>query len=153
MSTYYYSYVKMATTILWVDENAESTTSFGNQLLQYFQVQIFTSSSPCLAYIESHSMQRIFLIVSGSLARTLVPQVYDNEHLKQIFVFCGSIKAHVDWAVDYTEKLLMYEHPDDLLERLWREMEQDFRQQAADCIQQANVLKERADRYKQSGCG
>lgn len=143
----------MAATILWVDENAVSTPSFRNQLVQYCPVQIFTNASPCFAYIESHSTQRLFLIASGSIARTLVPQVYNYDHLKQIFIFCGSIKAHIDWAVDYTDKLLMFEHPDDLLERLWREMEQDFRQQAVDCIQQANVLRERADRHKQSGCG
>jgi hypothetical protein len=148
-----FSYAKMATTILWVDSNAESTSSFRNQLLQYSQVQIFTSINPCFAYIESHPMQRLFLIASGSLARTLVPQVYNYEHLKQIFVFCRSIAAHTDWAADYIDKILMYDHPDDLLERLWREMEKDFRQQADDCIRQANASKERADQHKQKSCG
>ena len=143
----------MATVIIWLDDSVETGSSFRDKLLQYSQVQLFTGAHQCIDYITSHSTQRLFLIASGSLAETVVPRVNEYEHLKQIFIFCSSIQKHIHWAVDYTDKLLMFEHPDDLLERLWREMEQDFRKQAEECIQQANALKERADEHKQSACG
>jgi hypothetical protein len=55
--------------------------------------------------------------------------------------------------MNYTDKLLMFDHDDDLLERLWIEIEQHFREQAQECIQQAEELKQRAKQYKQQSCG
>ncbi|CAF0748749.1 unnamed protein product [Rotaria sp. Silwood1] len=98
-------------------------------------------------------MQNFFLVTSGSLAEYIVPQVCQYANIKQIFIFCASITSHADWALDYTDRLLMFDHPDDLLERLWLEMERYFREQAQECIQQADDLQEQAQKYKQPPCG
>ena len=83
----------------------------------------------------------------------VVPQVSECTNIKQIFVFCASIASHNDWATDYTDKLLMFDHQDDLLGRLQTEMEQHFREQGQEYIQQADELKKRAKQYKQPSCG
>jgi hypothetical protein len=143
----------MSTVVLWLDENSDSTPSFREKLSQYRSVQIFNQSDDCIDYIKSHLMQTLFLIVSGSLAENVVQQVNQCTNIKQIFVFCASISTHTHWAIDYTDKLLMFDHPDDLLERLWKEMEQHFREQAQECTQQAEELNEQAKQYKQPPCG
>ncbi|CAF4298096.1 unnamed protein product [Rotaria sordida] len=79
----------------------------------------------------------------------MVPQISQYDNIKQIFVFCASIVSHLHWTIDYTDRLLMFDHPDELLERLWNEMERHFREQAQQCIQQAEELKEQAKQYKQ----
>jgi len=114
---------------------------------------MFNKSDECIDYIKAHLVQTLFLVVSGSLAEDIVPQVSQCINIKQIFVFCASIASHTHWAMDYADKLLMFDHPDDLLERLWIDMEQHFREQAQECIQQAEELKERANQYKQAPCG
>jgi hypothetical protein len=143
----------MSTFVLWLDANSNSTTSFHDKLLQYRLVQIFTKPDDCIDYIKSHVMQNIFLVASGSLAEHVVPQVSECVNIKQIFIFCASIASHTHWAINYSDRLLMFDHQDDLLQRLWNEMEQHFREQAQQCIQQAEEMKEQATKYKQPPCG
>jgi hypothetical protein len=69
-----------------------------------------------------------------------------------IFVFCAAIKTYSDWAMDFCEKLLMFDHEDDLLQRLLLQLEEYLREQAERCIKNADECKERARRLKQS-CG
>jgi hypothetical protein len=143
----------MSTVVIWLDANADSATSFRDQLLSYRSVQIFTKPEECVDYIKSHTMQHIFLIASGSLAEHVVPQINEYTNIKQIFVFCASMAAHTHWAMDYADILFMFDHQDDLLKRLWNEMEQHFREQAQEYIQQAEESKERAKRHKKPTCG
>jgi hypothetical protein len=143
----------MLTVILWLDENSDSTTSFRDELSQYQWVQVFKKSDDCIDYIKTHLVQILFLVASGSLAENVVPQVNECANIKQIYVFCASIASHTHWAVNFTDKLLMFDHQDDLLERLWTEMEQHFREQAQEYTEQAEQLKERAKQYKQPPCG
>jgi hypothetical protein len=143
----------MSAVILWLDTHADSATGFRDKLLVYQSVQIFTKPDDCIDYIKSHLMQHLFLVVSGSLAEYAVSQVSQCANIRQIFVFCASIASHTHWAIDYTDQLLMFDHQDDLLERLWSIMEQHFREQAQECIQQAEESKERAKQYKQPACG
>ena len=143
----------MLTFVLWLDANSDANTSFRDKLLSYQWVQTFTKSDECIHYIKSHVMENLFLVASGSLAEYVVPQVKQCINIKQIFVFCASIASHTHWSLDYTDQLLMFDHQDDLLQRLWTEMEQNFREQAQECVQQAEELKERAKQYKQPACG
>jgi hypothetical protein len=143
----------MLTVILWLDENSDSTTSFRDELSQYQWVQVFKKSDDCIDYIKTHLVQILFLVASGSLAENVVPQVNECVNIKQIYVFCASIASHTHWAINFTDKLLMFDHQDDLLERLWTEMEQHFREQAQEYTEQAEQLKERAKQYKQPPCG
>ncbi|CAF2162299.1 unnamed protein product [Rotaria magnacalcarata] len=66
--------------------------------------------------------------------------------------FCASIKAHADWAMDFCDKLMMFEHEDDLLQRLWSHIEEYLRNEAKQYMKQADEYTERANRFKQS-CG
>lgn len=143
----------MLTFVLWLDANASSATGFYDKVSQCQSMLIFNKPDDCIEYIKSHLMENLFLVVSGSLAEHVVPQVSQCTNIKQIFVFCASMKSHTDWAMDYTDRLLMFDHEDDLLGRLLIEMENHFREQAQKYIQQAEELKERAKQYKQPSCG
>lgn len=142
--------------IVWLDENAnDSISSFRSKLTQYEHqsVKIFTEINPCITFIQTNINQTIFFILSGSFGSKVVPIIYDYEHIHQIYLFCGSIKSHIGWAMDYTEKMLMFDHQDDLLQRLFKEIEEYLRQQAEKCLKQANLCKDRAQTFKQDKCG
>ncbi|CAF3010056.1 unnamed protein product [Rotaria socialis] len=143
----------MSTYILWLDRNVDSTTSFLEKLSQYQWVQTFTEVDDCVEYIKSHMMQNLFVVASGSLAKFLVPQIHQSSNIKQIFIFSASMASHTEWAMDYIDELLMFDHPDDLLERLWITMGQFFREQAQLYIEQEEKSMERAKQYKQPSCG
>lgn len=140
-------------TIVWLDSNSvDPASSFLVKLGDHQDVQTFIEVDPCVSYIKSHSEQIIYLIVSCSFASQIVPHIYESLNVSMIFVFCASMKAYIDWAMDFCDKLRMFDHQDDLLQRLWSEIEEYFREQAKRCIQQANEFKERARQLQQS-CG
>jgi hypothetical protein len=139
--------------IVWLDSNsADSTGSFLRKLGDDQCVKTFIEIAPCISYLNSHLEQSIFLIVSGSFASQTVPQIYESENILMIFLFCASMKVHTDWAMDYCDKLIMLDHEDDLLQRLWSSLEEHLRERAKDYIEQADKCKERARQLKQS-CG
>ena len=134
--------------IVWLDSNSSDPQSTFLRKLDN-QAQAFTDVALCVQYIKSHPHQPIFFIVSGSLAKEAVPQVYDLAQVNKILLFCGSVAAHCQWALDYVDKILIFDHGDDLLERLWNELDYSLREQADVCLQQAREFKERALRYQQ----
>ena len=140
-------------TIVWLDSNSiNSASSFRVKLNDHPDVQTFTDIDPCFSYIKSHSEQIIFPIVSGAFSSQLVPQIYELSNVCMIFVFCASMKAHIDWAMDFCDKLMMFDHEDDLLQRLWSHIEEYLREQAKHYIKQADECKERAKPLQKS-CG
>jgi hypothetical protein len=73
----------------------------------------------CLALIDTHYHKKIFLITSGTLGRYLVPRILsDYPYVDKIFIFCHNIRLHMDWAMDYTDNLLMFDFHNDLFARL-----------------------------------
>ena len=137
--------------VVWLDSNSSDHQSTFLRKLDN-QAQAFTDVALCVHYIQSHPHQPIFFIVSGSLAKEAVPQVYDLAQVKQILLFCGSVAAYCHWALDYVDKIVIFDHGDDLLERLWNELDSCLQEQAKVCLKQAREFKERALRYQQK-CG
>jgi hypothetical protein len=142
--------------IVWLDSNAnDSVSSFRTKLTQdeHQCVKIFTELDSCLTFIQTNVNQTIFLIVSGSFGSQFVPLIYDCEHIHQIYLFCSSMAAHTSWAVDYADKMFMFDHEDDLLGRLFKEIEEYLRQLAEQYLKEANRCKDRAQVFKQDQCG
>ncbi|CAF1355961.1 unnamed protein product [Adineta steineri] len=138
-------------TIVWLDTNAsDPESSFRTKL---GKAQIFTDVNDCIKFIKSHSNKSTYLIVSGSLAKLVVPEVYDCSNLLGIFLFCGSVATYAEWAMDYCDKLMIFDHGDDLLVRLWRDLESNLREQATLHLRYAEEYKQRALQYKQRPCG
>ncbi|CAF3276219.1 unnamed protein product [Rotaria socialis] len=136
--------------IIWLDANAlDSKSSFRSKL---GATKLFTNVDSCVKYVESHSNEPIYLIVSGSFAKEVVPKIYDSPNLVQVFLFCGSVAAYAEWAMDYRDKLMIFDHGDDLLERLWNDLQTSLQEQAMACFKLANEYKQRALQFKQSCC-
>lgn len=136
--------------IVWLDNNAsDNISSFRVKLGDAI---IFTKADECIQYIESHPAESIYLIVSGSLAKQVVPKIYESSNIIQIFIFCGSISAYAAWGIDYTDKMMIFEHGDDLLERLWNELARELREQGNLYLNRAEEYKQRALKYK-TQCG
>jgi hypothetical protein len=78
-----------------------------------------TTMEQCLAVINKHYHKKIFLITSGSIGQDLVPRVREQyPYVENIFVFCSNIRSYVDWALDFTDNLLIFNFHNDLLSRV-----------------------------------
>ena len=82
--------------IVWLDSNSvDSTSSFLAKLKDHQNIQTFTDVQLCITYINTHCDQIIFLIVSGSFASQIVPQIYESSNVIMIFVFCADMKSYL----------------------------------------------------------
>ncbi|CAF3942410.1 unnamed protein product [Rotaria sordida] len=82
----------------------------------------------------------------------IVPEIYESSSLIQIFLFCGSASAYPEWGMDYCNKMMIFDHEDDLLERLWNYLQTKLQEQATLCLKRAEEYKQRALQYKRA-CG
>ncbi|CAF0788418.1 unnamed protein product [Adineta steineri] len=142
--------------IIWLDANAnDGISSFRTKLTEDSSqhVKIFVDANQCVTFIQTNANQKIFFILSGSFGSKVVPLIYDCEHIYQIYIYCSSIAKHTSWAIDYTDKILMFEHENDLFERLFKEIEAYLHQQAEQYLKQADLCKDRAQLFKQEPCG
>ncbi|CAF1102205.1 unnamed protein product [Rotaria sordida] len=137
-------------TILWLDGNSSDPMSSFRAKLG--NAQTFTNVNDCIEYIKSHSKELIYLIVSGSLAKEIIPIIYESSNIIEIFLFCGSVSAYAEWAMDYCDKMMIFDHGDDLLERLWNDLQNKLREHAKICLKLAEEHKQRALQFKKP-CG
>lgn len=138
-------------TILWLDSNSlDPMSSFR---LKLGNAKTFTDENDCVQYVQSHSNELMYVITSGSFAKSTIPQIYEYSNVIEIFLFCGSVAAYSEWGIDYCEKMLMFEHEDDLLGRLWKDFEKKLREEAELCLKKAAGFKQKALAYKQPPCG
>ncbi|CAF4052306.1 unnamed protein product [Rotaria sp. Silwood2] len=75
-----------------------------------------TTIEQCLQLINTNRDKRIFLITSGSLGQQFVPD----------------IREHVNWAIEFTDNLLMFDFPNDLLARVVYDIGMYYMQRAID---------------------
>lgn len=137
--------------IVWLDINASDPhSSFRHKIGQ--NAEIFTDTQHCLEFIQSHPTQAIYLIVSGHFAKEIIPLIFNLPQLVKFYVFCGSMINYVAWSLDYLEKVLVFEHGDDLLQRLWNDLARSYRAKGDGYQAQVKEFEERAAQYRKP-CG
>jgi hypothetical protein len=100
-----------------------------------YPLETFTDSQSAIDFIHQQQTagKSVFLIVSGTFALEIVPQIYDLNCVSQIFLFCANMKSYTEWGTDYIDKMLMFDSDEELLIRLTNEI--------------ANYLKEEANKF------
>ncbi|CAF3517699.1 unnamed protein product [Adineta steineri] len=90
---------------------------------QVYCLKYFSTPKQGLQYIHDNPHKKIFFISSGTIGEEVVPQLVGLSQIQGIYIFCGFISKHAEWAIDYAENIsAMLEHQDDLLERLTRDI-------------------------------
>lgn len=124
-----------------------------------FMLRAFDTIDDCFEAIENNLDKRIFFITSGTKGRIIVPPLiaYFRDKFTNtcpMYIFCGNMNmiqigevepAH-EWALDYVNHLLMFNHPNDLLERLVIDAAEYFFTEAGR-LDQAGQLKQARDHY------
>ncbi|CAF1097885.1 unnamed protein product [Adineta ricciae] len=116
-------------------------------------VKIFTAVDSCLTFLEKNINKRIYFIVPSSFDPTAVLLICDHENVHHVYSLHGDIASHTNLAEGYANKLTTFDHEDNLIDRLFQDIETYLRQQANECIIQANIYKERAKQVNTGCCG
>ena len=79
------------------DEDTEYSRVKLHQIVN--SVKLLDTSDKCIDFINDEvKVEKIFLIVSGSIGQDLVPQIEDDERLDSFYIFCRDKLKHEQWA-------------------------------------------------------
>ena len=115
-----------------IDHGIRSGEAIPVQLDQVqFMLRAFDTVEKCFEAIENNLDKRLFFITSGTKGRIIVPALVAHFPDKftdaaPMYIFCGNtnmiqvgdVAPVYEWALDYSNHLLMIPHEKDLLERL-----------------------------------
>ncbi|CAF1583783.1 unnamed protein product [Didymodactylos carnosus] len=119
----------------WELENSETMTRLIDTV---YCLKPFFEMNDCLEFIRGNASKKIFFISSGTLGKEIVPQIAEWSQVHGIYIFCGNILYHKDWAINYCDHITsILEHQDDLLLRLTRDI--------------AEYLEKKGDHYSALG--
>jgi hypothetical protein len=89
--------------VIWLDgsidiftEECHSTVTLLQHLVHL--VLIFNDSNDCVDFISNIKNEKIFLIISGSLAEIITPLLQNLDLIDSIYVYCSSKSKHEKWA-------------------------------------------------------
>ena len=93
---------------------------------------MFSNIDKCVKFIEASSVSKntLFVISSGSLGRYLVPRIIDYKCVSIIYIFTCNIATQVHWAIQYVDKINIFDHELDLLVRLTRDLAEYYMRKA-----------------------
>ncbi|CAF1101627.1 unnamed protein product [Didymodactylos carnosus] len=112
-------------------ENPETLKKLADHV---YCLKSFFEIKDCLEFIMSNKDKKIFFISSGSMGAQIVPELVHLRQIHGIYIFCGNISLHTEWAMNYVDNIsAMLEHQDDLLIRLTKDI--------------AKYLEEKGDHY------
>lgn len=97
--------------LLWLDEQVDTSADnrHAQQQLRTIinHLKTFNQENPCEDYISSISNEdRIVLIVSGRLGRTIVPRIHHLPQIISIYVYCMDKQANEQWSNDFNKVIL-----------------------------------------------
>ncbi|CAF1608752.1 unnamed protein product, partial [Didymodactylos carnosus] len=89
--------------LVWLDANLdESNEDFKNSLQQLRRIvasiTTFTDAQECIEFLSQIKKEKVFMIVSGSLGRQIIPDIQTWPQLESIYVLCSNQSAHEEWA-------------------------------------------------------
>jgi hypothetical protein len=98
----------------------------------WFLLAAFTNVENCIQCFEQNQHKRIFFITSGSMGHIAVPRILDrfrqiftdpetDEPYSSIYVFCHKVEYQMQWALEYSDYIQIFNHDADLLVRMIRD--------------------------------
>ena len=94
--------------LIWLDANLdESKADFKTPLerLRNIVASIITFQDvkECINFLNEISEEKVFVIVSGSLGRQVIPDFEDMPQVQSVYIFCGNKAIHEQWASKITK--------------------------------------------------
>ncbi|UJR12300.1 hypothetical protein I4U23_016477 [Adineta vaga] len=94
-------------TLVWLDQNINDSTDSKHmqRLLKNFNcyVQFYTDSTRCTDYLKSLEEEKVFIIVSDALARTVLHQLQRLPAISSVFIFSGSLENDISLKDEYSK--------------------------------------------------
>lgn len=99
--------------LLWLDAQVDSSRENQEAQKQLRNIinhlKTFNDEFQCEQYISTISPQdRVVLIVSGQLGRTIVPRIHHFRHIISIYIYCRDKQTHEKWSQHFKKYFILF---------------------------------------------
>ncbi|CAF2783696.1 unnamed protein product [Rotaria sp. Silwood2] len=115
--------------LVWLNSNIdEFNDDFRNSITKLRRIvnriDRFTDVNQCADFLTKIEKEKIFIIVSGSLGQSAVPDIHDMPQVDSIYVFCEDRSKHSQWAENWTKVKGVFTEIDSIYDVLKRDTQQ-----------------------------
>lgn len=94
--------------LIWVDGSVKDDDADTEKTLKNFHsittnVIVVKRKNQCIHLLKDFETTRCFVVSSGALGQTLVPEIHGISNLESIYIFCGSEKFHQEWTKEWSK--------------------------------------------------
>lgn len=98
-------------TLIWLDPSIDETADDYTKTLELLRqinhfLLTYTDSDSCINYIKTVDKEIVFLIVSGSLSKEILPEISAFQQVDSVFVFCSNRPVYEHLKEDYSSKVI-----------------------------------------------
>ncbi|CAF3844684.1 unnamed protein product [Adineta steineri] len=92
--------------LIWLDNNIKDNNADCNDVIKQLKrvvnnINTFTDVEKCIEFIQTITNNKVCMIVSGSLAKHIVPHVHDISRVDTIFILCNNQECHKRWVKEW----------------------------------------------------
>jgi tetratricopeptide (TPR) repeat protein len=89
--------------LIWLDQNIDDNNKDCQNTVAQLRCVVnhidkYTNGEECIESLKAIDNEKVCMIISGSLARCIVPRVHDMSQVYSIFIFCSNKQYHEEWA-------------------------------------------------------
>jgi hypothetical protein len=115
--------------LFWLDSNIdESDSDFKHSLAQLREVvntiHTFTDADQCVNSLNQIEDEKVFMIVSGALGQSTVPNIHHLSQLDSVYVFCRDKAKHQEWTKEWLKIKDVCTGIDSICDRLKQDTQQ-----------------------------
>ena len=115
--------------LLWLDSNInKSNDDYNNSMTQLRKIvntiDTFTDTDQCVGFLSDIKDEKVFILVSGDIAQSIVPRIHDTSQLDSIYVFCVKKSKHEQWVKQWAKVKGIFTEIDSLCNTLKRDAQQ-----------------------------
>ncbi|CAF1364687.1 unnamed protein product [Rotaria sp. Silwood1] len=118
--------------IIWLDQNInhmeENISKRKNHLSQIINcLKTFNDTNQCLDYIKSIKEEKIFLISSGLLGKTIINELNNYLQIFSIYIFCSNEREHEIWSKNHSKIMGIFTAEHELVTQITKDVSSFFR--------------------------
>ncbi|CAF4670595.1 unnamed protein product, partial [Rotaria sp. Silwood2] len=114
--------------IIWMDNNVNQSYDTRQTKVQLRSIvnflKIFDNSNEGISYIEKIQMEKIFLIISGTLGENVIPRIHHLSQIESIYIFCFDQDKHKLWTQKYNKVKGVYSDIEPICDELKKTISQ-----------------------------
>jgi hypothetical protein len=115
--------------LIWLDSNIDESKDDCQKILKQLRsiintIYIFTNSDQCIHFLNQINHEKIFMIVSGALAQSIISHIHEKSQLDAIYIFCGNKARHEQWTKEWSKIKSVHTQITSILEDLQKAVKQ-----------------------------